>query len=501
MLADARSGQIDVIVVHYVSRFSRKEPKDALPVILELQRLGIQIISVNEGPITDDIVGLISLIMRLNAAHEESLNKSKHVSGTKRTLKAAGGFVGGVAPFGFRTEAQRSGNLTIRVLVHEPDEVEIIRQVAARILAHKDAPFVPGKPHPGSLTGICAWLNETGVPTRGIESHARRGITAPTWKVTTIQRVLTDPRLMGHLTEPVYQTVAKRDGSGTWQKRSGYRSVRDEHGKPIISHEPIISAADFHDLQKVLAVHKDGSKTKAEFLTRGDSLLSALGVLYCEGGHTMCKHAGNSGRMTTYVCQRKNGTASTHDGRVAILRDRLDDHVARSVISRLGTLDPENAEDLALLVEATRRFTATVNAPETAAEKAALAAERADYRAALAELYDDHEAGVYKGAVGRERFLAKRDRLEAALSGVEERLGALESDRPVLINVDVWTERDDMDGDPLGPGSWWHGASVTDRRAMLRLFVERVTVRKADSYGTSYAATPISERVQIVWAE
>jgi DNA invertase Pin-like site-specific DNA recombinase len=499
MLSDARAGSIDVIVVNYISRFSRKEPKDALPVILELQRLGIQIISVYEGAITDDIVGLISLIMRLNAAYEESANKSKAVSGTKKTLKDAGGFVGGVPPFGFRTAVQRSGKLTIRVLVHEPTEVGVIRAVAARILEHKDVPYVPGKPHPGSLTGICEWLNSTGVQTRGIESHARRGIKAPTWKVTTIRRVLTDPRLMGHLTEPVYETVPKRDGSGSWKKRTGYRSVRDEHGKPVISHDPIISAAEFHDLQRCLATHAEGSKPKGTMLTRGDSLLSALGVLVCEAGHTMCKQAGNSPRTTTYTCQRKKGTASAHDGRVSILRDRIDDFVARSVFARLSNLDPEEPEDLALMVEASRRFAATVSAPESAAEKNALAVERADYKAAIAELYDDYDAGVYKGDTGRSRFITKRDKLEDALKGVEERLAALDAEQPVILSADMWTQRDDMEGDPLGPGSWWHDASITARREMLTFFVRRIVVRKAANHGTQYAPEPVEDRVSIEW--
>ncbi|WP_236241669.1 recombinase family protein [Streptomyces sp. CC228A] len=498
MLGDARSGLIDVIVVNYISRFSRQEPKDALPVILELQRLGVQIVSVYEGPITDDLVGLITLLMRLNAAHEESKNKSKAVSGTKKTLKAAGGFVGGVPPFGFRTEVHRNGKLTIRVLVHEPDEVSIIRKIVARILEHKDVPYVPGKSHPGSLTGVCAWLNETGVPTRGIESHAKRGIAAPSWKVTTVRRVLTDPRLMGHLTEPVYETVQKRDGSGTWQRRTGYRSVRDEHGKPVISHEPIIGAADFHELQKCLAVHKEGSKPKGTLLTRGDSLLSALGILRCEGGHTMCKQAGDSPRMTTYTCQRKKGTKSTHEGTVSILRDRLDDYVARSVMSRLVALDYEDPGDMALLTEATRRFAATVSAPETVAEKSAIVAERADYKAALDELYDDYDAGVYKGATGRERFIQKRDRLEASLSAVDERLAALEAETPQVLSVDIWTAHE---GDPIGPGSWWHGATLADKRAFLKLFVERVEVRKASAFGTQYAPDPVNERARIHWAK
>lgn len=501
MLRDARSGLIDVIVVNYLSRLSREEPKDALPVILELQRLGVQFISVYEGTVTDDLIGLVTLLMRLNSSWEESRNKSLAVSGTKRTLKAAGGFVGGVPPFGFRTEVKRVDNLTIRVLVPEPEEVKIIQSVVKRILDHKDVPYVPGKPHPGSITGVCEWLNETGVPTRGVESHAKRGIAAPSWKVTTLRRVLTDPRLMGHQTEPMYETVPKKDGKGTWKKRVGYRSVRDESGRPVISHEPIVSPVDFYELQKCLELHKEMSAPKGTSLTRGDSLLSALGVLFCEAGHTMCKQAGKAARDTTYMCQRKKGVPSTHEGRVGVLRDRLDGYVAGRIMKRLMALDYEDPDDVALLVEATQRFTATHSAPDVAADKQAVTVERADYKAALKELWDDFDAGVYKGSMGRDRFIKKRDDLEAAIARCDERLNELEAKIPTLVSVDVWTQTDEPGGDPIGPGSWWYSASMADRRDFVKLFVDKIVVSKAPNFGTGYEPVPIEERVKIEWAK
>jgi DNA invertase Pin-like site-specific DNA recombinase len=498
MVRDARAGLIDVLVVSYVSRLSRLEPKDALPIILELQRLGVQIISVYEGPVTDDLIGLVTLLMRLNAAYEESRNKSLAVSGTKRTLKAVGGFVGGVPPFGFRTEPKREGKLTIRVLIPEAEEVKIIQDVVARILKYKDHPYVPGKPHPGSITGVCAWLNETGVPTRGVESHAKREIAAPSWKVTTLRRVLTDPRLMGHQTEPMYERVPKKDGKGTWKKRIGYRSVRDDKGRPVISHEPIIDPVQYHELQKCLSVAKEMSAPKGTSLTRGDSLLSALGVLYCEGAHTMCKQAGNGPRDTTYMCQRKKGTQSTHEGRVGVLRDRLDGYVAGRIMSRLMALDYEDPEDIALIVEATQRFTATHSAPEVVADKQAVAVERADYKAALDELWDDFDAGVYKGTTGRDRFIKKRDQYEEAMARCDERINELDAKVPTLISVNVWTANK---GDPIGEGSWWAKASMADRRDFVKLFVDKIVVSKAPNYGTEYEPVPIEERVKIHWAK
>ena len=43
---------------------------------------------------------LIHLIMRLDAAHNESKNRSAAVYGAKQLAKEAGGYIGGTAPYG-----------------------------------------------------------------------------------------------------------------------------------------------------------------------------------------------------------------------------------------------------------------------------------------------------------------------------------------------------------------------------------------------------------------
>jgi DNA invertase Pin-like site-specific DNA recombinase len=49
MIADCRAGRLGVIIVHYVSRLSRMEAMDAIPIVTELLNLGVKIISIAEG--------------------------------------------------------------------------------------------------------------------------------------------------------------------------------------------------------------------------------------------------------------------------------------------------------------------------------------------------------------------------------------------------------------------------------------------------------------------
>lgn len=64
--------------------------------------------------------------------------------------------------------------------------------------------------------------------------------------------------------------------------------------------------------------------------------------------------------------------------------------------------------------------------------------------------------------------------------------------------------RDDPDGDPIGPGSWWHRASLGDKRALVNTFIERIEIRKAtaDEKSNGNKATAVIEpHVTIIWAK
>ncbi|GHJ30408.1 hypothetical protein TPA0910_48410 [Streptomyces hygroscopicus subsp. sporocinereus] len=52
LLEDCRAGLVHEIIVFNVTRFSRREPRDAIPVVLELFDLGVTITSVSEGSLS-----------------------------------------------------------------------------------------------------------------------------------------------------------------------------------------------------------------------------------------------------------------------------------------------------------------------------------------------------------------------------------------------------------------------------------------------------------------
>ncbi|EST39428.1 hypothetical protein N566_02005 [Streptomycetaceae bacterium MP113-05] len=485
LIRDATAGHIDVIVVHYISRFSRQQPKDALPVILELQRAGVQLVSVNEGAITDDMVGLISLLMRLQAAWEESDNKAKHIKATKQNLRRAGGYIGGAPPYGFSTVTDTADGLTIRRLVHNPAEVQVIRDVFGTITKHLDTPYEFGKHHPGSLAGIAADLNRRGIPTR-------RGA----WKVSTLRRIVSDPRIIGHDVDAVYTTRKRKDGS-EYTRPVGYRSKRDEDGRPVMVYEPIVSAADFHQVQKWLEGRKGGST-----LARGTSLLSGIGVLFCECGHTMNRCVGRTPTSTAYRCSRAKGAPQkAHTGGCGISCAKLEDYVARRIMARLINVDPADPEDreaLEWLDAAQRRFADTVTDPESATELRSLRAELGDYEAERELLFADRKAGIYEGEYGRKRFAQEVAAIRERVEATEARIAKLEAAATPLLDPEIWVSSSDVD--PVGPDSWWGNATIPERRDMLRLFVDRITVSKARRTGGRYDPDDVRERVNITWA-
>lgn len=475
MMAAIRAGQVDAVVVFSLSRLTRQGALEAMLINEELAKHGVLIVSVEEpyldtsNPMGVAIFGLIAAL-----AQQESDLKSAYITATKETLRAAGSHVSGTAPYGFQSTREPRGELVVVKLIPDPAEAPHVRDMVSWALAGMSASAIARK------------LNTERVPTKAADMTARvaarraRGISAPlertAWVSSTVLRILRDPRLAGY--------AAENQGV----KRA---VVRDDTGAPLVAHEGIVPADDWWRLQDVLdgrtpQIVKQGGRSVP-------SLLGSAGMLFCGVcGSTMVTD--NRNGKPLYRCNRAVSGAVEGHGGLAINMDVTDDVVARVVWSRLTALDPEDPADLEWLAEASRRFAAQADTGERQAELAAARVELEHVREALRTLYTDRQAGLYAGAVGDAMFAESVQRLtahEARTAGRVEELRTVETGAIAIPSE--WTA---PEGDPLGPESTWGGWDLVTRREFLALFIDRVTVAKANGRGRN---AKTAERVTVQW--
>jgi DNA invertase Pin-like site-specific DNA recombinase len=519
MIADCRAGRVNLIVVHYMSRFSRQHPLDALPLIQELLNLGVTIVSVTEGAFAlDNIMDLFNLIFRLEAAYRESANKSVAVTEAKVKAKSLGGYVGGTAPFGFTlvSETRYDDNgrpVVVQLPVIDDDEAGHIREAWARIRRHMDTPVQPGKSHPGSLSGICIQFNDEGVKTRGQTTGKERADSR--WQVDTLKRILMDPRTAGMQAEPLYtlddeetavevEVETGKPGKRETRKIKGYRILRDpETTEPLRWSDPIIPVAEWWELQGWLSKRGRGRgrERRASLLTGLRSLDDDRPILTCECRRPMgVLNSNSTTQLPSYRCTRPRGGEypGQHDGGNTVVQTYLDDYLARRVFALISTGE-DDVETGDVLAEAARRFGRANEAPETAGERAALLAERADAVDALTNLAESlvrARTGIVRRRLEQEEAKAA-DRLAAA----EHRLAVLDDQVTPRLPIGQWLP-EDTDADPIGPGSWWHSADLDDRREFLTFFIDNVTIVKSTKRGGHRWVTYDTEkRVRLSWAQ
>ncbi|WP_229822936.1 recombinase family protein [Streptomyces netropsis] len=437
---------------------------------------------------------LIMLIMRLEAAHRSSKEKSEVIIGAKRNAKQFGGWAGGALPYGMESYPHpetrvldgKPVTIIIRLLRPVPrlpdgsDQSTIILRMVDRIFEFKSKPW-RGKrnAHPASVSAITTWLNENEIPSQN-GGH---------WRTPTTKRVLTDPRLAGFAAEPFYRK--DKDGYPT-RTLAGYKILRDpETGEPITIGEALIPPPRWFELQEWL----DG-RSREPSLTRGERLLTAMGKLKCECARPM------TGSPGIYKCSRPSGVVEPdqHVGGNTINEKEVDEHVARKIMAVLVTAE-DDPETLDILAEATRRFAKHNEVPEMRSERAALLGESVETKKSIGRLYDDLDLGIYEGAIGRARFLQDKEVLEERLAGIERRIGEVGGLELPVLPIAEWTYTEAPDGDPLGEGSWWKKADVADRRMLVSLFVDEIRVTKAAGRGGSNRVCQVEKRVSVRMAQ
>jgi hypothetical protein len=172
--------------------------------------------------------------------------------------------------------------------------------------------------------------------------------------------------------------------------------------------------------------------------------------------------------------------------------------VVRSIFALIQTAEWDE-ESREVLTRVSAHYAEINETPEVAQERTAVIHERADAQRMIRQLHDDRD--LYAGddisyARWREDLKAQQARLRAA----DARLSTLGQEGTLTLPIAGWLESDN--GDPMGPGSWWESASLDERRELVRLFVKRITVRKAHPSEKSRgnkAKAVIGPRVTIEW--
>lgn len=478
MLKAARAGAFNMLVVYDMSRFSRREVREAIQLVLELQGYGITIVSVEDGvfPPNGDTWQLMQLIMRADAVNKESDLKSKKVRAVKEVQRAKGSWLGGQTPYGLDAESYIDGKLPLMRLVQNKAETANLRRIGALILKHMHEPVTrkPGQRNPGTLSALCDDMNAKRIQTRGQRKGKERKNSI--WQVRTLKWILLNPAIAGMRAEPIYKVQENGTRRGTLE---GYRIIRDDDGRPEMICEPIIPPAQWFIIRDWLLGRGQG-----EGVARGTTLLSGLRsaprtpVLTCECGRP--GKAQNSGDKPVYLCTRGTTVATNgeHSGLNRVMQSHLDDYVARRIFAVIqsvtdGTADDDTAD---IVAEATRVFSRSIERPETTAERTEIVTERADALSARDELYDDRDADLYPGDYGKKRFREKLERIEARIRAAETRLEELADPETAELPFAVWLDGAE-DGDPLGEGSWWATSELTERRKFVELFVRRITIK------------------------
>ncbi|MFF5719726.1 recombinase family protein [Streptomyces buecherae] len=493
LLADAGAGRINVIVVHYMSRFSRRTAQETYDDLSPLLRNGVRIISVGERREfhANNLFALFELLFKLQASHEESLNKSLAVRAAK-DLEARLGGCTGKAPFGFtlvrETRHTDSGKpVSVKILTPDTEhEAPIVRRIAE--LADN---WITENDRTGSVWKIARILEKEGHKTRGQRTaKARRDAR---WDDKTVKRVLADPRIAGFDVESVYGT--RKDGTRSTTVAE-YRLVRRADGSPVQRYTPIIPAEQWYRIQGWLSDRHPGGNPHWDGKPSG--LLSAMKLLFCECGATMTH--GGSGFKKHYRCRRRAIKPGQHEGEVTIGAKGIEQHLARRIFAVMRAADNESA--LAVLAEAANRYAVQQErtvALEVTQERDRLLSDRARLRRSREAHHADRERVMLKGGFvddfARESWGETEQSLAERMRSIDARIAEIGDSKAVGLPYEVWLT---ADMDPTGPGSWWDSADFETKRAFFRLFFDRVSVSKARRWaGRGF---PVETRVTIEWA-
>lgn len=253
LIADARAGKFSYVVVYNYKRLGRTQ-LDTLQIIDELQRCGVEVVSVQE-PMpqgSPTVIDLMRGILTSFGQYDRASLIATLYDGKARAA-AEGRWGGGAAPFGYRLERGRLK------LVEE--EAAVWREVVDLFLTGSYG-----------LRRLAAYLNAQGVrsPLAWRDPERSRGAV---WHASTLFSMLSDPIYCGRL---------------LWRKtrldRATGRRVRSEEGQAVEAACPAIITEEEHArILDIFASNRRNSSrnSKHHYLLRGLVKCGPCGFSMC----------------------------------------------------------------------------------------------------------------------------------------------------------------------------------------------------------------------------
>jgi site-specific DNA recombinase len=388
MLADARAGAFDVVVVFDLSRFSRADPVDALIVLRQLGDAGVTVWDASTAQALDADSEMGALVTHVGAISTAAFRKM--IGKTVRAQKAKAardGYVTGTLPLGYRAEGEHKAKRIVVV----PREAALVRRIFAW--------YASG----WTIAKITSHLNSHGVTS----PKAHKGRTG--WRESTVRQILGRDLYRGRIVIGRTAVVegralgrARRTVDG--RTRSRAQVERPESDWTVVERPDlrIIDQTTINEVDRRLA-DREAGKHGRSFSTRRVPLLSG-GPLVC----ALCGRRFETVRASSpngiYQCSgKRRRLGCTNSTRVQIAA------MDRAVIDAL--------EDTFLSEGAVERVLGVLDVSPVA-EREKLTAERDRLRAEACRLTEALATGEQPAAVVeaiRERETALR-RVEAQLA-------------------------------------------------------------------------------------
>ncbi|CAH2898830.1 MAG: hypothetical protein PCALPYG88_3746 [uncultured Paraburkholderia sp.] len=285
-LNEVKNGRIakgSYLIIEQFDRLSRAEVGTALELFLGLTREGIKIVTSNDGKVWDrsssnDMVSLVTAIVFMARAHDESAAKAARLSAvwSQKKAQAAQRIVTAECPRWLKMKEDRTGFDVREEMVESIRKVFDMRINGYGVVAIVNRANSEGWPVPGKR------------PTRrageSVEDFERRKNSSPefTWHLSLVNRILKNRALLGE-----YQPRSVDPEGGT---------KRIAVGDPVLDYYPaILDEGIFLRAQAV-------AERRGRFPGRRDAQMRnwLYGSVRCQCGHSLVRKNKTSSKQPGY---------------------------------------------------------------------------------------------------------------------------------------------------------------------------------------------------------